>query len=677
MTFASSAAPPQHQQHNHTGTGTGTGTDDDPPAIEVAAGTSEFTPVRPADTPQHATIASTPRSIDGSTGSDDDDGPKDIEKRSHHDGKLTPTSLAGVPPATSTTSPGAAPGDGTKKPHWLQQDEVLLPKNNMFLVMPALMLVVFLAALDQTIVSTALPAISERLHGSAGAYSWVGSAYLLCSTAMIPLYGRLSDLTGRKPLLFGAIFVFLAGSAICGAAQSMIMLCIARGVQGVGGGGIISLSNIIIGDIVSLEDRGKYSGWIGAVWGIASVIGPLLGGAFTVAAAGGWRWCFFVNLPIGGIAFALLFFSLHLNPRPKKSVRQMCGEFDFVGLLSVITGVVLILVGFNSAETKGWGEAETIALLVVGFVVLLLFMAWEFRTTRKPIVPPRLVKTRTTGLILVSVALHSLPFFGATYYLPVYFQAVFGASALMSGIYMLPFSLVSSLMSSVTGIVITRTRSYRPALWFGWTVMVIGYGLMTTLDAQSSQTPLVGLMAAMPHGDMSTTTAAMQLIRSLSGTMGIAISGALFNSEAQKRLERIPDFDPRSILSESGAQDLTGLVKIQPPELSRQVIDAYAKGLQVVWILFAPLAGAGLLAVLGVKGYSLRRNIKRGEEEAKVPAEGEGEGEKVHDPEAGLRHDGADAKDEDEGEPTSPVTPTAPAAPAAVAAPKSTDAVDR
>ncbi|GAC93138.1 drug transporter [Pseudozyma hubeiensis SY62] len=520
--------------------------------------------------------------------------------------------------------------DDTKKGHWLQHDQHILPYNNMKIVMPGLCLCVFLAALDQTIVSTALPIISQRLDGDPGQYSWVGSAYLLAATSLIPLYGRLSDLTGRKPLLYGAIIIFLFGSAMCGAAQNMAWLDAARGVQGIGGGGIIALINIIIGDIVSLQDRGKFSGWIGGIWGIASVIGPLLGGAFTDAGHSGWRWCFFVNLPLGAIAFAIIFFFLNLNPRPKLTFREACGEFDFVGLIMIVVSVILILLGFNYAETKAWNVPETIALLVVGGCLLVAFMAWEFKTKKKPIVPPRLVTTRTTSLLLLSVLLHGFVFFAATYYLPVYFQAVFGASALMSGVYMLPYALIASIMSSVVGIGISKARAYRPFLWAGWVFMVIGYALMATLDASSSQarqegfiavagfgtgflfqTPLVGLMAAMPHGDLSTTVAAMSLIRSLGGTMGIAVAGAVFNTQSRTRLAKIPGFSPSMVATGSGGQDLTGLRNIQPPELSREIIAAYGKGLQVVWIMLAPMAAAGFLAVLGVKGYSLRRDVKQ------------------------------------------------------------------
>lgn len=351
---------------------------------------------------------------------------------------------------------------------------------------------VFLAALDQTIVSTALPTIAADLKSGAAGYSWVGTAYLLAATGMIPLYGRLSDLVGRKPLFFFAIITFLFGSAMCGAAQNIVWLCCCRGVQGIGGGGVISLVQVVVSDIVELRKRGAFQGLFGAVWGIASVVGPLIGGALTDHGGSlGWRWCFLINLPIGAGAAAILFFSLHLNPTERRSPKQIAREFDWIGWLLLLAAIIVFLFGFSEAETDGFGNARTIALIVVGACLFPVAIGWSFICESKfsgvrPILPPRIFRTRTTTLILVTVILHGFPFFAATYELPIYFQAVKGASATLSGVYMLPFALVGSIVSAVSGIVIVKIRAWRPVFWYGWAMSVLGYSLMTLIDAESS-----------------------------------------------------------------------------------------------------------------------------------------------------------------------------------------------
>ncbi|KAI0067168.1 MFS general substrate transporter [Artomyces pyxidatus] len=500
----------------------------------------------------------------------------------------------------------------------------ILPHNNLPLVIFSLMLTIFLAAVDQTIVATALPTIVAQLGGGAN-YSWVGSAYLLSSAALMPLYGKLADIVGRKLVLYPVVVIFLMSSALCGAAQNMTWLIVSRAIQGIGGGGIIQLTQIVIADIVPLEARSKYGSFVGSTWGIASIFGPLIGGVFTDHIS--WRWCFWINLPTGGAALALLFFFLNLNPHKGKTLREHINEFDFFGLFLLISGVVCLLLGFHQSENS-WNSASTIALLTSGCVVLVSAGFWEAWTSKSPIIPPRLFKTRTTSILLVAGFFHSFCVLTGAYYLPLYYQ-VLGASATKAGLKMIPYSLGSSIMGALVGLTVAPLGDYRPAVWGSYFVMGLGYGLMIMLDDKSSlavqeifpliagvglgglfQVSLVGLQAAMPPKDMATSTATSGMIRTIGSTVGVSVGQAIWSSELRRRTAKLPNITIDTS-SSALADSIRQLKDIQPLALQQQVIHAYTKSISMVWIVCTPLICFCFFMVLFLKKYNLKRAFVR------------------------------------------------------------------
>ena len=427
--------------------------------------------------------------------------------------------------------------------------EGMLSHRQVMIVFSGLMLGMLLAALDQTIVATALPTIVASLHGEEH-LSWVVSAYLLTSTVSTPLYGKVSDLLGRKGLFQFAIVVFLIGSALSGLAQSMTELIVFRAVQGLGAGGLIALAMAIVGDIVSPRQRGRYQGYFGAVFAFASIMGPLAGGLFTEHLS--WRWVFYVNLPLGAVALVVTSSVLRLP------FRRQQHRIDYLGALLLVAGASsLLLVMVWGGSQYAWSSPEIVGLGVCGAVLVAVFAWWERRAT-EPLLPPRLFRIDIFNVSSGISFLQAMGMFGAVIFLPFYLQIAHGVSPTLSGLLLTPLMGGMLVMSITSGRLVSRTGRYRIFPIAGTLVMVLAMVLLTFLGAHTSyvilsvdlallgagmglvmQNTVLATQNAVDSRDMGSATSALTFFRSLGGVFGTAFFGAIFVNRLNLWLPRL------------------------------------------------------------------------------------------------------------------------------------------
>jgi EmrB/QacA subfamily drug resistance transporter len=410
----------------------------------------------------------------------------------------------------------------------------------------AVLLALFLGALDQTIVGTALPQIVTDLGGNQY-YNWVVTIYLLTSTITVPFYGKLSDLYGRKPLLMIGITIFLIGSALSGLSQTMWQLILFRGIQGIGAGALFPISLAVIGDLFSPAERGRYQGLFGAVFGVAFIVGPFLGGTLTDLFS--WHWIFYINIPIGIVS---LFVIWRLLPNISHPERQH--SLDFLGAGVFAAAVTSLLVGLTNKQSLDWGVFEVGGLLAIAAVLGVLFVFIEARA-KEPIVPLDLWRNREYAVSVVTTFLISVGFFGAIIFIPRWFQVVQGVSATESGYQMFPLLIGLIGSSIISGMIISRTGRYRELLVGSVAVMALGMLLLTNVTADT-ELPIFWLWMfiagvgigpslagftivvqnAVPFSKLGVATSNLTFFRQIGGSIGLAVVGTVFGTALVDKL---------------------------------------------------------------------------------------------------------------------------------------------
>ncbi|KAJ3103634.1 hypothetical protein HDU97_009973 [Phlyctochytrium planicorne] len=506
---------------------------------------------------------------------------------------------------------------------------VPLPRPSFVIVLIGLGLSAFLAALDQTILTTALEKIVKEL-GDQELIPWVGSAFLLSSTSFSVLYGKISDIFGRKPTFLFALVIFLAGSTVCALAPSLPVLIAGRAIAGVGGGGICTLVVIITSDIVSIADRGKYQAISGAAVGLAWTIGPLMGGALSDHAS--WRYCFWINIPLGFIT--LITFTIFMKSSPTSSIKENIRRIDFLGSVVLMAAVCCLITPLQlGGSTWDWNAPQTIGLFGTSTVLFAIFAYIELQISQEPIIPYNLFTNRSVPALLFIAFLLDAALFPGLFYVSLFFQVCYGMSAVQAGLQTIPMVFGYVLMVIISGQILSRTGHYLPFLYIGPLIIITAIGLSSTLSSTSttaqqigyilitgvgrgtiSQIQILALHASVDSSKLAVATSVSQFCQALGGTIGIAVMGTILNNLFSMNIRDNPtimkvlgNINPAKV----NLPMLREALRERSPTLLTELINAFVGAFQISYRSLIAWAGLMFIMAFFVKDYKLKKRPKR------------------------------------------------------------------
>ncbi|CAF9931189.1 MAG: hypothetical protein HETSPECPRED_007822 [Heterodermia speciosa] len=504
------------------------------------------------------------------------------------------------------------------------------PSLRLYLAFLTLAVITMAVALDGTSLSVALPIISEKLKGTAIEAFWSGTSFLLCSTIFQPSFASFSHIFGRKPVIMVALLLFLVGAIIAAVANGFAVLLVGRSLQGVGGGGLIALTEIVVTDLVPLRVRGKWFGIISGMWSLGSVTGPVIGGAFAQNVS--WRWIFYINLPIIGVAFVFVPLFLKLNFKPSNLTSQL-RRVDWLGSILFIGSTTSFLIPITwGGVTYAWSSWRTLVPLLIGLTGLTSFIIYEEFLTTEPLIPLTVFKNRTAAVSYLGTTIHGMILWCLLYYLPLYYEAVKGETPILSGVSLFPQTFTVAPAAVIVGILVSKTGRYRWAVWTGWLLTTLGTALLYLLDVPTP-TPsriLLNLVSGLGTGmlfagmafaiqasasnkDLAFAVAMFSFFRAFGQALGVALGGTVFQNQIKARLRTYPALASNAEQYSRDAAALVQIIKDFPREgadAKGLLVKSYADALKVVWLTMCGLSAVAMVASAWTVGLDMDRPLE-------------------------------------------------------------------